>query len=152
MARDRQLGPALDPGILLAGTDMTSGADDDFLRIDKWLWAARFFKTRSLAAAAVTGGKVQVDGQRVKPAKSIGPGMRLHIRRGEFEIEVTVRAVSAQRGPAPQAARLYAETEQSMERRAQRARERRERAAARARGAGRPTKRERRQIDRVKGR
>ena len=122
------------------------------MRIDKWLWVARFFKTRSLAAAAVSGGKVQVDDVRVKPARRIGPGDRLSIHRGETEWVVDVRGIAAQRRPAKEAVLLYEETPQSIARRAEAAEQRRLRAAARARGLGRPTKKERRDIDRQRER
>ena len=84
--------------------------EDNTLRIDKWLWAARFFKTRALAAEAVAGGKVKVNGERVKAAKDIRLGDALIIHIGPYEYDVRVRALSARRGPAPQAALLYEET------------------------------------------
>jgi len=120
-------------------------------RIDKWLWAARFFKTRSNAAAAVSGGKVQVDGERVKPARRLRAGARVRIRRGPVEWEVVVRALSAQRRPASEAATLYEETPESAAARAERAERRRRDPDERRRGLGRPTKRERRQIERLRG-
>lgn len=82
-------------------------------RLDKWLWAARFFKTRSLAAEAVSGGKVDVNGDRAKPSRAIRPGDKLTIRRGTYEWTVIIKAVSRLRGPAPQAQQLYEETEES---------------------------------------
>ena len=84
---------------------------DDKVRLDKWLWAARFFKTRSLAQAAVAGGKVRVGGERVKPAKELAVGDGLTIRIGEFEWAVTVKALSDKRGPAQLARKLYEEDE-----------------------------------------
>lgn len=83
------------------------------VRIDKWLWAARFFKTRSLAAQAISGGKVHLNGARVKPAKELRIGDELSIRRDEYEWVVAVRGLSAKRGPAKEAVHLYEETEQS---------------------------------------
>ncbi len=83
------------------------------LRIDKWLWAARFFKTRSLATDAVEGGKVHLNEARVKPAKTIHLGDTLAIRIGQIEYTVIVRGLSARRGPASEAVKLYAETEAS---------------------------------------
>src|SRR5262245_25735563 len=83
------------------------------MRIDKWLWCARFFKTRGLAQSAVAGGKVKVNGERVKPAKDVGPGDRLTIRIGEFEWTVVVKAFSGHRGPAAVARTLYEEDEAS---------------------------------------
>jgi ribosome-associated heat shock protein Hsp15 len=87
------------------------------IRLDKWLWAARFFKTRSLAAEAVTGGKVEVNGGRAKPSRSVRPGDQLSIRRGPYESTVIVKGVTAHRGPAAQAQLLYEETEESVRRR-----------------------------------
>ena len=86
---------------------------DDKVRIDKWLWAARFYKTRALAAHAVEGGKVQLNGARVKPSKPLRPGDALEIRQGLYRYSIIVRELSARRGPAAQAARLYAEKEES---------------------------------------
>lgn len=114
--------------------------DNDKMRIDKWLWAARFYKTRSLAADAVEGGKVTMDEARLKPAKAIGAGDMLQIRVGKFSYEVEVLGLSNKRGGAPEAQRLYRETEAS--------RARREEIAAQLRAQpqpafkGRPTKRE----------
>ena len=87
------------------------------IRLDKWLWAARFFKTRGLAAEAVGGGKVEIDGARPKPSRIVRAGDELTIRRGPFEWIVVVRDVSKLRGPAPQAQALYQETEESVRRR-----------------------------------
>ncbi|HXC40059.1 MAG TPA: RNA-binding S4 domain-containing protein [Burkholderiales bacterium] len=123
-------------------------ADD--IRIDKWLWAARFFKSRSLAAKAVESGAARVGGERVKPAREVKPGEVLRIRNGTVEWEVIVLALSAVRGPAAHAAGLYEETAASREKR-ERARERRRLApepAAQRQGQGRPTKRDRRLIHR----
>jgi ribosome-associated heat shock protein Hsp15 len=86
---------------------------DSAMRLDKWLWAARFFKTRTLAAEAVAGGKVKLNGERVKAAKAIRPGDALNIHIGPYEYVVRVLALSAKRGPATQAALLYAESESS---------------------------------------
>ena len=88
-------------------------------RIDKWLWAARFFKTRSLAAAAVDGGKVRWNGQTVKPARELKPGDELEISAGESRWTVVVRGLNAQRRPAPEARLLYEETAESAARRLQ---------------------------------
>ena len=88
-------------------------------RIDKWLWAARFFKTRSLAAAAVDGGKVKWNGQQVKPARELKPGDELEISAGELRWTVIVRGLNAQRRPAPEARLLYEETTESAARRLQ---------------------------------
>ncbi|MGH8607369.1 MAG: RNA-binding S4 domain-containing protein [Gammaproteobacteria bacterium] len=113
------------------------------LRLDKWLWAARFFKTRALAADAIKGGKVSVNDVRAKPSKNIQPGDELRLRRGAFEYELTVLGVSAQRVSATAAAGLYLEHPQSVARRESIAEQLRAEAAD---NPGRPTKRGRRQI------
>lgn len=118
------------------------------VRIDKWLWAARFFKTRGLAAEAIDGGKIRYDGERPKPAKEVRIGAVLRITRPDGEWEVVVRGVSAQRRGAPEAALLFEETEQSRQRREQAALTREADHAMRDRGMGRPTKRDRRLIKR----
>ena len=87
------------------------------IRIDKWLWAARFFKTRSLAADAVTGGKIDVNGARAKPSRIMRLGDRLSIRRGPYESTVVVKGLAKLRGPASEAQLLYEETEESIRRR-----------------------------------
>lgn len=124
---------------------------DDAVRIDKWLWAARFFKTRSMAADAVTGGKVELNGDRVKPAKTVKPGDELKIRIGYFEHVVRVQALSDKRGPASVAHTLYEETPESIAARA--------RLAERMRyempmdvDSGRPSKKDRRDIRRLRER
>jgi ribosome-associated heat shock protein Hsp15 len=119
----------------------------DQVRIDKWLWAARFFKTRGAATEAVLGGHVHVGGERVKPAKEVRVGDTLEIRRGELRWTVVVSGLAERRGPAKLAATLYAETPESME---ARERQRLERRLARPLGAdlgARPTKQARRRID-----
>ncbi|CAG0962776.1 Heat shock protein 15 [Methylophilaceae bacterium] len=122
------------------------GDQKEKCRLDKWLWAARFFKTRNLAAEAIESGKVRVDSDRVKPAKEVRIGACVHIRNKDFEIEVAVRGLSMQRKGAPEAVLLYEETESSRIRRAEIALTRENEHAQRERGAGRPTKRQRRQI------
>jgi ribosome-associated heat shock protein Hsp15 len=87
------------------------------IRIDKWLWAARFFKTRSLAADAVTGGKIDVNGARAKPSRIMRLGDKLSIRRGPYESTVVVKGLAKLRGPASEAQLLYEETEESIRRR-----------------------------------
>ena len=94
-------------------------AEESRQRIDKWLWAARFFKTRSLAAAAVDGGKVKWNGQQVKPARELKSGDELEISAGELRWTVIVRGLNAQRRPAPEARLLYEETAESAARRLQ---------------------------------
>lgn len=118
------------------------------VRIDKWLWAARFFKTRSLATDAVSGGKVRLNQQRTKPAKEVHVGDRLMIRTGYVERGVIIRALSTQRRGAKEAVLLYEETPESIEQREQEVKLRRQAAALRPRGVGRPTKKERRLIHR----
>jgi ribosome-associated heat shock protein Hsp15 len=121
------------------------------VRLDKWLWAARFYKTRALAVEAIDGGKVQVNGDRVKRAKLLQAGDEVRIRQGHYEWVLVVRALSERRGPAAEAATLYEERAES--------RARREELAERLRAAathfeyekGRPTKRDRRQLDRLRG-
>ncbi|MEM1188960.1 MAG: S4 domain-containing protein [Pseudomonadota bacterium] len=120
------------------------------LRVDKWLWAARFFKTRSLAKAAIEGGKVQIGGQRVKVSREIGVGDKLRIRQGWDERDVIVQALSDQRRGAPEAQLLYEETQESVERRAQSAQARKLAGGMVERPAGRPDKRARRQIHRFR--
>lgn len=121
------------------------------LRIDKWLWAARFFKARAVAAQAVEGGHVHVNGQRVKPAKDIKPGDVLDITVGDARWTVTVLALADRRGPATGARTLYAETQESQARRAAQS-EMRKLAAGPAPGTrGRPSKKDRRQIRRFTG-
>ena len=87
------------------------------IRLDKWLWAARFFKTRALAADAATGGKVNIKGDRAKPSRVVRPGDKMTIRRGPYEWTVIVKGVSRLRGPATQAQLLYVETEDSLRKR-----------------------------------
>ncbi len=116
------------------------------LRIDKWLWAARFFKTRALAADAVESGKVRINELRVKPAKAVNAGDRLLIRQGQFEYTVTVLALSARRGPASEAARLYQESAESRAAREILAEQLKAAAAIHGETKGRPTKRDRRHI------
>lgn len=98
---------------------MADGGEEGRQRIDKWLWAARFFKTRSVAAAAVDGGRIKWNGQHVKPARELKPGDQLDIVAGELCWTVVVRGVNAQRRPAPEARLLYEETDESAARRLQ---------------------------------
>jgi ribosome-associated heat shock protein Hsp15 len=91
----------------------------DSIRLDKWLWAARFFKTRQLAQEAVNGGKVELNGQRSKPAHPVRAGDRLRVRQGLYVREIVIQALSDRRGPAAAAWQLYAETESSRARNAQ---------------------------------
>ncbi|MEK9988522.1 MAG: S4 domain-containing protein [Halieaceae bacterium] len=119
------------------------------VRVDKWLWAARFFKTRTLAKTAIEGGKVQIDGQRVKVSREIAPGDVLRVRQGWDEREVVVAAVSDQRRAAPIAQTLYEETQESIERRS-RAAEARKAAGAISRPTQKPGKHERKALERLR--
>ncbi|MDP2962975.1 MAG: S4 domain-containing protein [Sulfurimicrobium sp.] len=123
---------------------MIHSAPENKLRIDKWLWAARFFKTRSLASQAVDGGKVQCNGERIKPARAVHVGDELRIRQGPYELVVVVRALSERRGPASEAALLYEETPESVAARA--VLKEQLRAEPTFEQKGRPTKRDRRHI------
>jgi ribosome-associated heat shock protein Hsp15 len=132
-------------------TKMDHASDLDRVRLDKWLWAARFFKTRSLAADAITGGKVDVNDEKVKRARLLQLGDRVSVRHPPFETHVVVRALSERRGRAADAALLYEETPAS--------RAAREALAAQLRALpntaqekGRPTKKDRRILDRWRGR
>jgi ribosome-associated heat shock protein Hsp15 len=96
---------------------METAEDNNQIRIDKWLWAARFFKTRSVAAEAVNGGKVDLNGARAKPSRAVRVGDQLTVRRGPYEWTVIVKAIAKQRGPRTQARLLYEETDDSKQRR-----------------------------------
>lgn len=120
------------------------------MRLDKWLWAARFFKTRQLAIEAINGGKVHLNGQRAKPGKEIGVGARLEISKEQLSWEITVKALNAQRRPASEAAELYEESVESRSRRQALLAQRREEREAGLGAEGRPNKRERRLIHRFK--
>jgi ribosome-associated heat shock protein Hsp15 len=120
------------------------------VRVDKWLWAARFFKTRGLAAEAIQGGRVHLGGVRAKPAKEVRVGDMLDITIGQTPWTVVVRAVSERRGPASEAALLYEETAESRERRERLAAERRVAPPPGSEFRGRPTKRDRRRIEAIR--
>jgi ribosome-associated heat shock protein Hsp15 len=120
------------------------------VRIDKWLWAARFFKTRSLAKAAIEGGKIHCNGERCKSSREILVGMTLQIRQGLDERTVVVRGLSEHRGGAPQAALLYEETADSIAVRERLAAERKAQHLAEGGESNRPTKQDRRRIHRFK--
>lgn len=119
------------------------------MRLDKWLWAARFFKTRSLATDAVDGGKVHLNGQRSKPAREIHLGDRLSITKDDVCWEITVRGLSEQRGPAVTAQQLYEESAESQQRREQQRENHRLNADPARELHGRPTKRDRRRLGAV---
>jgi ribosome-associated heat shock protein Hsp15 len=122
--------------------------DDDKIRIDKWLWAARFFKTRNLAKQAIEGGKIHCDGQRVKASKEMTVGLELTIRQDLTEKIVIVKALSDQRRGAPEAALLYEETEASKQKREKQAADRKAGLANFIISDHKPNKKERRQIHR----
>lgn len=120
------------------------------VRLDKWLWAARFFKTRSLAKQAIDGGKVHCNGARSKSSREVEAGMVLDIRQGWDERTVVVKALAEKRGSAPQAALLYEETPESIEKRHVQAEQRKAQRAVAPMTSGRPTKQDRRKIQRFK--
>ena len=125
---------------------------DDHVRLDKWLWTARFYKTRSLASEAVAGGKVQVNGDRAKRARPLQIGDEVRIRQGPYQHLVEVRGLSGRRGPASEAAKLYEERPESRQAREAMALQLKTMHAAFVTEKGRPTKRDRREIERLKGR
>jgi ribosome-associated heat shock protein Hsp15 len=122
---------------------------DDPVRVDRWLWAARLVKTRALAAEAVKGGRVHVNGRAVKPSRELRAGDRLEITTGAAPRTVIVRATAERRGPAREAALLYEETPESVEARERAAAERRAAGQTRVNLGGRPTKRDRRRYERA---
>ncbi|MCC6763364.1 MAG: hypothetical protein IT293_01765 [Deltaproteobacteria bacterium] len=119
-------------------------------RLDHWLWAARFFKTRGLASEAVAGGLVHLNGVRTKPAKPVRVGDTIEVQRGELVTAAVVRGLSEQRRPAPEAALLYEETPASVSARTEHLARRREAAAGRFERLGRPTKQDRRESIRLR--
>jgi ribosome-associated heat shock protein Hsp15 len=122
------------------------------VRLDKWLWAARFFKTRQIACEAINGGKVHLNGQRTKPGKEIKAGSQLRIHKGALEWDITVRVLATQRRPASEARNFYDETEESIERREKMVEAQRlERSMSPRMAQGRPNKKERRMIHRFTG-
>lgn len=123
---------------------------DSRVRIDKWLWAARFYKTRALAVEAADGGKVQVNGDRVKRAKLVGPGDEVRVRSGPFEHIVTVKAVSEKRGSASIAATLFDELPESIRARELMTIHVRAMNSSTGYESGRPTKRDRRDIEKFR--
>lgn len=122
----------------------------DGTRIDSWLWAARFFKTRSLAKQAIEGGKVQIDGAKAKPSRTVQPGTVLEIRKGDQQWTVVVEALSGKRGPASVAETLYRETPESLDAREQAAEQRRLGRIAAPVPDHKPSKKERRDLQRFR--
>jgi ribosome-associated heat shock protein Hsp15 len=131
--------------------DAAADDADDRVRLDKWLWAARFFKTRALAAEAIAGGKVEVNGEDVKRARPVRAGDRIRVRLGPYEHHVTVLALSGRRGPAAEAALLYAESAESREARDRLAWQLKHAAPTFDYEKGKPSKKERRDWERWKG-
>ena len=123
---------------------------DNQQRLDKWLWAARFFKTRPLAAQAISGGKVHLNGERVKPSRNIKIGDQLQITRGQFEFKIVVKALNKLRRPATEAQALYTEDEQSMQKRKELAQSLKILNANMPHSEKRPSKKQRRQIVKFK--
>ena len=128
---------------------MSEAQDDGRVRLDKWLWAARFYKTRTLAAEAIAGGKVQVNGDRAKRARPLAVGDEVRIRQGPYEHRVGVRDLSERRGPASVAATLYEETAESRAARETLAIQLKTLHSAFVPDGGRPTKRDRRELERA---
>jgi ribosome-associated heat shock protein Hsp15 len=125
--------------------------ENDPVRLDKWLWAARFYKTRSLASEAIAGGKVQVNGDRAKRSRPLQVGDEIRVRQGPYEHRIVVRELSARRGPATEAAKLYEERADSRAAREAMAIQLKSLHAAFVSDKGRPTKRDRREMDRLRG-
>lgn len=123
----------------------------DKLRVDKWLWAARFFKTRAVATKAVDGGKVHVNGQRVKSSRPIQIGDRLEITRGQMQSVVEISILSEKRGPAKEAQTLYQETAESIDQRELKSQQRKLLSASMPHSQGKPDKHQRREIRKVSG-
>lgn len=125
---------------------------DERVRLDRWLWAARQYKTRSLASKAVGGGKVRLNDQRAKPGAAIHIGDRVTIRKGPFEYRLIVKALSERRGPAREATTLYTETADSIAERDARRAQMKHSLVQGYEGKGRPTKKERRELERLRRR
>ena len=123
---------------------------DEPVRIDRWLWAARLARTRPLAAEAVSGGRVHVNGAAVKPSRDVRPGDEIEVTMGQVRRTVVVRGTAVRRGPAPEAQLLYEETPESIAERERRAQDRRLAAQAAPEPGGRPTKRDRRRLERTR--
>lgn len=124
---------------------------EEGVRVDRWLWAARFFKTRGLAADAIAGGRVEVNGAKAKPSRNVRPGDQVRLRLGPYEHLVTVRALSVRRGPASEAATLYEEDPAGRARRLKLIEQHKLAAQSFDFGEGKPTKKQRREIRRLKG-
>ncbi len=121
------------------------------LRIDKWLWAARFFKTRALASKAVDGGHVHVNGQRVKSSRPVQVGDELAIKRSQIQSVIVIKELNERRGPAKQAQLLFEETEESIQKRELQSQQRKVLNASMPKSQGKPDKHQRREIRKVSG-
>jgi len=131
---------------------MSQASQPEGLRLDKWLWAARFFKTRQLAVEAINGGKVHLNGQRTKPGREVRVGTRIRIHKGSLEWDITVQQIPRQRRPASEAVHFYSESEESKTRREKMiAEEKLLRAAAPKTPVSKPSKKDRRMIHRFTG-
>lgn len=130
---------------------MSDRDEAESVRLDRWLWAARFFKTRSRAARAIAGGKVQINGRRPKRSSPVRAGDRLRVRRGYFEYRVVVRQLSEHRGPAREAETLYEETPESIRDRERVKLQKKAAPTFDFKDRGKPSKKERRQLRRLKG-
>ena len=136
----------------MAATDRRKTASEERHRVDRWLWFARFYRSRSLATAAVAGGKVHVNGERAKPSRELATGDRLDITQGSDVVTVEVLALPGRRGPAPEAAASYAETPDSRARREAARLDRKDQRMLHVAPPGRPDKRGRRAIRQLHGR
>lgn len=134
------------------GAQDDSGDGDETLRLDRWLWAARFFKTRGLASEAIASGKVTLNDDRPKRGRAVQVGDRIRVQLGPYEHRITVRGVRPRRGPAAEAALLYEEDPASVRRRSEVAARLKAEAALFARGAGKPGKKERRELGKLRRR
>ncbi len=132
-------------------TNERAGSGPSSVRLDKWLWAARFYKTRALAADAIDGGKVDVNGERAKRSRHLAAGDRISLRLGQYEWQVVVRGVSERRGSAPIAQALYQETPDSIAKRAALKTQLDSMPTFFAHGDGKPSKQDRRALRRLKG-
>ncbi|MEI8297140.1 MAG: S4 domain-containing protein [Pseudomonadota bacterium] len=128
------------------GRGSTGSDAPDALRLDRWLWCVRLYKTRPVAAAAIVGGHVHLNGERVKPAREVAAGDRLRLAIGGRDLELDVVAIPARRGPAPEARACYLETPESQVRQVRMTEVRRIDALSRPRSEGRPDKKERREL------
>jgi ribosome-associated heat shock protein Hsp15 len=128
-----------------------AGSSPEPVRVDKWLWAARFFKTRALAAEAIDGGKVEINGQKPKPAKTVRVGDEVRLRLGPYEYQLTVRGLSGRRGPASEAVKLYEEDPAGKTRRLKLAEQHKVAAQAFAYGEGKPSRQQRDAVRKLRG-